>query len=173
MTHPESFLCVAALSHAGWWRCITRAPGTKPAKTDVRAAEGCSRFKANPATPPLLSATYSVDLQNRFVEVKFIGRIMFRDIEAYALDLRTNPRFSPSLSEIVDLRDVEEVELSPKQAMNLAARVDPFSRGSKRAFVAQSQAQINASHMHRILRPEGCNIRVFFSIDDARRWIGV
>ena len=97
----------------------------------------------------------------------------FDGIEGYALDLRANPRFSPSLSEIIDLRDAEEDDLSPKQAMNLADRIDPFSLGSRRAFVAQSHAQINASHMHRILRPEADNIRVFFSIDEARRWIGV
>lgn len=150
-----------------------RTPDTKPAKTDDRASEGRSRFKTNSATRRSLSATYSIDLQNRFVLVKFTGRVAFDDIEDYALDLRANPRFSPSLSEIIDLRDVEKVELSPKQAMNLADRVDPFSLGSRRAFVAQSQAQIHASHMHRVLRPEADNMRVFFSIDEARRWIGV
>ena len=151
-----------------------RTPDTKPAKTDDRASEGRGRFKTNSATgTSSLSATYAIDLQNRFVFVKFTGRMTFDDIEDYALHLRANPRFSPSLSEIIDLRDVEKVELSPKQAMNLADRVDPFSLGSRRAFVAQSQAQINVSHMHRILRPEGDNIRVFFSIDEARRWIGV
>ena len=148
-------------------------PDTKPAKARIRASEGGSPFKTNSATRRSLSATYSVDLQNRFVLVKFKGRITFHDIEDYALDLRANPRFSPSLSEIIDLRDVEEVQLSPKQAMNLATGVDPFSRGSRRAFVAQSQAQINASHMHRILRPEADNIRVFLSLDEARRWLGV
>ena len=78
-------------------------PDTKPAKT------GRS-----------LSATFSIDLKNRFVLVKFAGRVTFHDIEGYALDLRAHPRFSPSLSEIVDLRDVEKVELSPKEAMNLS-----------------------------------------------------
>jgi hypothetical protein len=150
-----------------------RPPGTKPAKTDTRAAEDWSRFKTNAAARRSLSATYSIDLQRRFVLVKFTGKMTFHDIEGYALDLRADPRFSPSFSEIIDLRDVERVELSSRQAMNLADRVDPFSLGSRRAFVAQSQAQIIASHMHRILRPEGANIRVFFSIDEARRWIGV
>ena len=147
-------------------------PDQNLAKADTRASGGWSPSKTNSAPRPSLSATYSIDLQSRFVFVKFTGRMTFHDIEDYALDLRANPRFSPVLSEIIDLRDVEDVELSPKQAMTLADRVDPFSLGSRRAFVAQSQAQINASHMHRILRPEGDNIRVFFSIEEARRWIG-
>jgi hypothetical protein len=152
---------------------IMGPPDTKTAKARIPASDAGKPFKANSATRSLRSATYAIDLQNRFVLVKFTGRMTFHDIEDYALHLRANPRFSPSLSEIVDLRDVEQVELSPKQAMNLAARVDPFSRGSKRAFVAQSQAQINASHMHRILRPDADNIRIFLSIEEARRWLGV
>jgi len=104
--------------------------------------------------------------------VKFAKRLTFDDIKDYALDLRANPQFSPALSEIVDLRSVEEVELSPQQAMKLADGIDPFLLASKRAFVAQNQNQIVASHMHRILRPSG-NIRVFFSIDEAKLWIVV
>lgn len=154
-------------------RCMTRTPDTKPAKTDHRVSEGGNRFKTVSVTRSSPSASYSIDRQNRFVLVKFTGKVTFDDIGAYVSELRADPRFSPSLSEIIDLRDVEAVELSPKQAMNLADRVDPFALGSRRAFVAQSQAQIHASHMHRILRPEGNNIRVFFSLDEARRWIGV
>jgi len=146
---------------------------TKPDETDKRNSEGWSGFKTRSVIRPSSSATYSIDLKNRFVLVKFKGRVTFHDIEDYALTLRADPRFSPSLSEIVDLRDAEEVELSPEQAINLADRVDPFSLRSKRAFVAQSQAQSNACHFHRILRPEGNNIRVFFSIDEAQRWLGV
>jgi len=116
--------------------------------------------------------TYSIDSEKRFVLVKFAKRLTFDIIKDYALDLRANPQFSPALAEIVDLRCVEEVELSPRQAMKLADGIDPFLLASKRAFVAQNQNQIVASHMHRILRPSG-NIRVFFSIDAAKLWIVV
>lgn len=172
MTDPASSLFIVA-SPLWMLRCIVRTPDTQPAKTNNRTAEGWNGFKNNTAARPARCATYSIDRENRFVQVKFTGRVTFSNIEDYALALRADPRFSASLSEIVDLRDVEEVELSPKQAMNLADKVDPFSPGSRRAFVAQSQAQINVAHVHRILRPEGNNIRVFFSLDEARRWMGV
>jgi hypothetical protein len=144
----------------------------KLAETGSRASEGWSHYKT-PDTRPSRFATYLIDLEHRFVLVKFTGTVTFHDIEEYALRLLADPRFSPSLSEIIDLLEVEKVELNPKQAMSLADRVDPFSLESRRAFVAQSQAQINASHVHRILRSEGSNIHVFFSIAEAKQWIGV
>jgi hypothetical protein len=148
-----------------------RDPENRPARTYHQTSKRRSRFDSEPAPQPL-SATYSIDSEKRFVLVKFAKRLTFDDIEDYALDLRANPQFSPALSEIVDLRSVEEVELSPQQAMKLADGIDPFLLASKRAFVAQNQNQIVASHMHRILRPSG-NIRVFFSIDEAKLWIVV
>ncbi len=148
-----------------------RDPENRPARTYHQTSKRRSRFDSEPAPQPL-SATYSIDSEKRFVLVKFAKRLTFDDIEDYALDLRANPQFSPALSEIVDLRSVEEVELSPQQAMKLADGIDPFLLASKRAFVAQNQNQIVASHMHRILRPSG-NIRIFFSIDAAKLWIVV
>ncbi len=146
-------------------------PEKKPARTHRQTSKPRSRCDSEPAPQPS-SATYSIDSEKRFVLVKFGKRLTFDNIKDYALDLRANPRFSPALSEIVDLRGVEEVELSPRQAMKLADGIDPFLLASKRAFVAQNQNQIVASHMHRILRPSG-NIRVFFSIDEAKLWIVV
>jgi hypothetical protein len=142
-------------------------------KTGNRALAKNSDGKANEATRRLRSATYFIDLDSRFVLVKFTGTITFQDIRDYAVNLRADPQFRPTFSEVVDLRSVEEVELSPRQAMNLADAVDPFAPESRRAFVVQSQAQIHAAHIHRILRPEGGNILVSFSMEEAKRWMGM
>jgi len=114
---------------------------------------------------------YRIDTAVGLVTVRFAGKLTFSDIVDYASRLRADPRFNPSFAEIVDLRQVESVELSAGDAMKLADRVDPFSSDSKRAFVAQSQAQINAAHLHRILRSESKTIRVCFSMAEAREWI--
>jgi hypothetical protein len=119
------------------------------------------------ATPPI----YSIDSAARLVSVKFSNKLTFFNIVNYASSLRVDPRFSPAFSEIVDLRFVDSVSVSAREAMALADNVDPFSFNSKRAFVVQSQAQVNAAHLHRILRPESKTIQVFYSIDEARRWV--
>ncbi len=116
-------------------------------------------------------SVYFVDSLNRFVSVRFTERLTFGDIENYASALCADPRFDPAFSEIVDLREVREVALSTEELIALADRVDPYSPRARRAFVAQSPAQINAAQLHRILRPEAGNVRVFFSMDEAKQWI--
>ena len=148
-----------------------RNPESRSVKTYHQTSKCRSHFDSQSGPHPS-SATYSIDSEKRFVLVKFVKRLTFDVIKEYALDLRANPQFSPAFSEIVDLRGVEEVELSPGQAMKLANGIDPFLLASKRAFVAQNQNQMVACQMHRILRPGG-NIRVFFSIDEAKLWIVV
>jgi len=135
--------------------------GTKRAKTDHSTTHAETR-----------SGAYTIDVANRFVSVRFAETLTFHNIEVYVSELRADPQFDPDFSEIVDLREVERVEMSAKQAMNLADQIDPFSDSSKRAFVARSKAQSNAAHVHRILRHEQDNIRVFFSMEEAQHWVG-
>jgi len=114
---------------------------------------------------------YEIDAAAGLVSAKASGTLTFFAIANYASSLRLDRRFSPGFSEIVDLRSVESVSLSAREAMALADNIDPFSNSSRRAFIVQSQAQINAAHLHRILRPQTKTIRVFYSIDEAREWI--
>jgi len=114
---------------------------------------------------------YSIDTAARLVSARIEGVLTFGRIVDYATSLQTDPRFSPAFSEIVDLRGIESVHMDSHEIISLADEVDPFSSKSKRAFVVESVAQIHAAQCHRILRPESKTIRVFFSIDEARRWI--
>ena len=121
--------------------------------------------------PLAASLVYSIDSAARIVSVQAAGHLTFSAIEGYAISLRADRRFSPTFSEIVDLRTVDSVSLSAREVMTLADGVDPFSHSSKRAFVVRSQDQVNAAHLHRILRPQTKTICVFYSIDEAREWI--
>ena len=114
---------------------------------------------------------YSIDTAARVVSARFEGALTFGRIVHYASSLRADPRFSPAFSELVDLRGVESVHLTTDEIITIADEVDPFSLKSRRAFVAQSEAQIHVAQFHRILRPESSTIRVFFSMDESRRWI--
>jgi hypothetical protein len=147
-----------------------RVPGAKSTSKEHPASETWNR----PARKSIFRrpfSAYSIDTAKRLVTVRFAETLTFDDIEDYAIALRADRRFDPNFSELVDLRDVEEVVLSARQMLSLADQVDPFTLRSKRAFVVRSQGQINAAHMHCILRPESKNIRVFFSIDEAEQWI--
>lgn len=136
----------------------------------------CSRSGILPIATdmvPLLSQlVYSIDVAARLVTARASGKLTFREIVGYASSLRADRHFSPAFSELVDLRSVESVLLSAREVMTLADCIDPFSANSKRAFVVRNRDQINAAHLHRILRPQTKTIQVFSSIEEAREWIG-
>lgn len=148
-----------------------RVPGAKSTPKEHPAAEGRSWLERKSIFRRPFAA-YSIDTAKRLVTVRFAETLTFDDIEDYASALRADRRFDSNFSELVDLREVEEVALSARQMLSLADQVDPFALRSKRAFVVRRQSQINVAHMHRILRPESSNTRVFFSIDEAEQWIG-
>ena len=104
--------------------------------------------------------------------VKFHGRkVTLADIEKYAATLRANPLFNPNFAEIADMSEVEQVDLKAEEFIRLADEIDPFSRESKRAFVASNKVQNHAARMHKILHSSP-NFAIFQSVEEARRWIG-
>lgn len=114
---------------------------------------------------------YSIDEMARQVSVRFTGKLSFNVIAKYADNLAANPQFDPTYGELVDLRLVETVALTARELIKLADEVDPFARNSKRAFVAQNQAQIHAANVHHLLRPDSKNMRIFISLQEAEQWL--
>lgn len=114
---------------------------------------------------------YKVIPEKRLVSVKFGKRVTEKEIGAYAHALRLDPLFDPEFSEIVDLRDVEELELRGDEMMKLADKIDPYSYNAKRAFVVHDAVQAHAARMHQILRIAKENLSIFHSLAEAERWI--
>ena len=114
---------------------------------------------------------YQLSPEKRVVAVKFGKLLSVRDVKDYVAALLADPLFEPGLSEMVDLTDVKELELSSEHAMHLADLVDPFSLQSKRAFIAQSKVQVHAARLHQILRNDEQNIRIFPSLAEAQAWL--
>ena len=119
-----------------------------------------------------LAAEHVVDSAGKVVRVKFGKKLTFHDIERYSKLLLANPAFQPTYSEIVDLREVEEVELQSDEFLRLADEIDPFSPSAKRAFVVRTSTQEHAGRMHKVLRTQR-NIEIFRSIEAAERWIAI
>lgn len=116
------------------------------------------------------SAEYSIDLEEHLVLVRFGERIRPQDIGNYAKHLKMNPLFEATFSEIVDLRDVDEIELRAEDFLELADKIDPFSLTAKRAFVVKTTLQRHAAGMHKILRFHR-SIEIFESLEEAQAWV--
>ena len=112
---------------------------------------------------------FHVDAEKRLVTVKFGKKVSAEEIVGYAAALRTHEAFEPTFSEIVDLRETEELDLEADDFLHLADRVDPFSEQAKRAFAVRTSTQNHAARMHKILR--GQSIAIFESLEEAEAWI--
>jgi hypothetical protein len=124
----------------------------------------------HPHRKPGALPEYTVDAEKRLVTVKFRRKVTVAEFERYATVLRAHPLFEPDFSEIADMREVEQLELTAEEFIRLADEVDPFSRNAKRAFVAGNAVQNHAARMHKILRTQR-NLGIFQSVEDAERWI--
>ena len=113
---------------------------------------------------------FYVDIAKRRVTVRFGRKLTAADIRSYADHLRTNPAFDPKFSEIVDLREVEDLDLKAQDFLKLADEIDPFSPVARRAFVIRTSVQTHAARMHKILRAEK-NMGIFSSMEQAEEWI--
>jgi hypothetical protein len=114
--------------------------------------------------------THIVDSTKRQVTVTFGKKVTASDIESYVRTLICNPAFHAEFSEIVDLREVEELNLQAEDFIRLADQVDPFSPQAKRAFVVRTSVQNHAARMHKILRTQR-TIEIFLSMEEAESWI--
>jgi hypothetical protein len=127
---------------------------------------GCKRALSMPAK-------YVVDVGKRIVFTTFSGTLTFADVAAHAAALRKDPDFDPTFSELLDFTDVVSQELHYAELTTVAKHLDPFALRSKRAFVATTSLNIGNSRMYHVLRGDSPNARVFNSVEEARRWLGL
>lgn len=116
-------------------------------------------------------AEFHIDVEERIVFVRFAKQTAVSDIRRYTERLREHPSFDPEFSEIVDLREVENLALNAPDFLKLADEIDCFSPGAWRGFVVHGSVQNHAARMHQILRLQK-NMRIFSSVPDAKAWIG-
>jgi hypothetical protein len=104
--------------------------------------------------------------------VKYGGRLTVADAERYATDLRNNPAFDPTFSELADLSEVDDPQIEYSSAARFARYTDPFSHESKRAVVATKPAVYEIARRYQLIRNDE-NIVLFKTIEDAKSWLGL
>ena len=117
------------------------------------------------------SPDYRIDADHGRVYVRFAGKLTVNLIGRYTEALRENRAFEPGWSEIVDLRAVEEIEINAEETIALADQLDPFSLGSRRAFIVGNELQRHRARMQQILRSPSKTIGIFETMADAEAWV--
>jgi len=64
------------------------------------------------------------------------GYLPFSDLKFQEDRLRTDPKFQSNLNQLLDVREVTEMEMATEEARLLAGS-NPFSAQSRRAFVVR------------------------------------
>jgi hypothetical protein len=115
-------------------------------------------------------ASFILYPEQKLVVITLGNRVTINQLEEYARLLQLNPCFTPSFSEIADMRAAEEIALGADEMMRMADEIDPFSYEAKRAFVVKTPSQAHAARMHKILLTHR-NFEIFRSMEEAQRWI--
>jgi hypothetical protein len=117
------------------------------------------------------SLDYRIDADHGRVYVRFAGKLTVGLIGRYVDGLRKNRAFEPGWSEIVDMRAVEEIEISAEETIALADQIDPFSLSSRRAFVVSNEQQRHRARMQQILRSPCKTIGIFETMAEAEAFV--
>ncbi|HXZ42776.1 MAG TPA: hypothetical protein VEG68_18700 [Terriglobales bacterium] len=119
-----------------------------------------------------MAAHFKVDSSERLVTVRFDSNVTVQDVREYLAKLKSDATFEATFRELVDLTQVVSSDLDFQAAMMLARDIDPFSRETRRAFVAPRAATSATVHMYQMARGDK-SIAVFRTMDEAKDWLGI
>jgi len=114
---------------------------------------------------------FRIDLESDCVYVRFAGTLTSTDIARYADALRKHPGFKDHWSEIVDLRSIEDFQITPDETIALADTIDLFSLSSRRAFTVANHLQFHAARMQQVLRSPSKSVGICENLADAEHWV--
>jgi hypothetical protein len=115
---------------------------------------------------------FKIDKEHRLVMSAVSGVVTLADALAHRENLRKNPDFEPSFSQLVDLSHVTKIEFS-REDVERFAQDTIFSPDSRRAALATGDHANGLARMFEMLREfkgeEG--VRVFRNLDEALDWV--
>jgi hypothetical protein len=120
-----------------------------------------------------MPASHRIDAAAGVVFVTFEGQVTDEDMLEGQRRLAGDPAFRPTMRQCVDARGVTSLNITAAGVRELAAG-SIFAAGSRRAIIAGSATIYGYGRMFQILRNIGGDvIRVFWTEEDARRWLGL
>lgn len=117
---------------------------------------------------------FHIDETQQVIWTRCSGVLADADIAEHQAHLRADPKFQPTLHQLVDTREVTEVTLSLRTIRNLG-QSQLFSPQSKRAYVVSQDVLFGLVRMYELYQSmRGTqNVRVFRNRTEAVAWLGV
>jgi len=121
----------------------------------------------------VMPVVYQIDSIRRIVYVRGCGVVTDEELLGHNRELKTDPDFDPTFNQLLDFTEAVDMKIRTETIRRIARRrISDLS--SRRAIVVDTTLQYGLSRMFQNLRlPEDENIRVFFDIVEARKWLGL
>ena len=121
--------------------------------------------------------TYTIDGAQHVARTSGTGVLTDEDVMAHRKALTGDPRFTPQMSELSDIRGVTDFRVTPAGIRLMVAsdiRMVPSGRMHKLAIIADENVAYGMSRMYQTLdEPDIRSVGVFRTYEDAAAWLGI
>jgi hypothetical protein len=120
-----------------------------------------------------MPASYEIDTTRRLVISRAWGTLTAQEVREHYREMAAERAFDPSFAQLADLRAVERIAIDPPD-LGREALETVFGSHSPRAFVTGTGSQYEVARMYGTYAHFARqNVRVFRSMGDAERWLGL
>jgi hypothetical protein len=121
-----------------------------------------------------MPASHRIDLRAGVVFSVIAGHVTNEELLELQRRISVDPDFRPTMHHIIDTRGVTDVSVTALGVRLITTR-NSFGPGSRRAIIeGETIPSYGYLRMFQTLRNEsGEDTRVFSSVEDARRWLGL
>jgi len=117
-----------------------------------------------------MPASYRIDLRAGVVFTLVEGHVTNEELLAHQQRMSADPDFRPTMNQVIDARGVTETSVTAF-GVRLVATPSIFAPGSRRAII---EGVASYARMFQTLRSQsGEDIRIFSTVEDAHRWLGL
>ena len=116
---------------------------------------------------------YIIDTPRSMVLSRAWGVLQDSELLRHARALGTDPLFRPGFNQIVDFRDVTEIQVTSATVREMV-HLSPFGKGSRRALLVNNDVVFGLTRMYQILMEQAPDeVAIFRDEDVALKWLGV
>jgi hypothetical protein len=122
-----------------------------------------------------MSWTSEIDTVRRLIRTRVSGLLSSEGAVAHRAELAADPRFDPTFCHFLDLREVDQIDLTAEEIMNLASR-SVLSSPARQAIIATTDIMYGLARMYEAYReqhPHHEQIAVCRTLDEASAQLGV
>jgi len=120
-----------------------------------------------------MPGSYWIEADRGLVFTRGWGVLTDDELLAHARTLRADPRFVPSYRQLVDFRDLSDVQVT-SDGIILLARQNPFPPEARRAVVVPSDLVYGMTRMFQgRMEASSEQFGIFREIEPAYEWVGL